>query len=129
MSPGTGLAVDTEVAQLSVQPNPSGPGVPDWVCCCASSASYVRENASGGPNVGILRSVTDWLKSPFSVSTGSPADACDKPGSAAFDPPIAVPAGTSPPADGAKAAVPLLTGAPASTYGSPGTPSDAVKSA
>ena len=59
----------------------------------------------------MLRSVPDWVKSPFSVFTGSPADACDTPGAAGFDvPPAVVPAGTSPPVEGASAWVAELTG-------------------
>ena len=61
----------------------------------------------------MLRSVLDWVKSPFSVFTGSPADAWDTPGAAGFEvPPVVVPAGISPPVEGASACVPELTGAP-----------------
>jgi hypothetical protein len=86
--------------------------------------------SSDGPNVGIDRSVSDWVKSPFSVFTGSPADACpaDAPGSARLPcPPAVVPAGTSPPAEGASAWVAEDTGAPSSRYGCPFVPSEAVK--
>ncbi|HVB45891.1 MAG TPA: hypothetical protein VNF47_24720 [Streptosporangiaceae bacterium] len=73
--------------------------------------------------------MVDWVKSPFSVFTGSPAVAWDTPGAAGFDPPITDPDGTSPPVDGARAAVAELTGAPASTYACPVAPSDAVNPA
>ena len=80
--------------------------------------------------MGADTSLADWVKSPFSVFTGSPAVACDTPGAAGLDPPPAVaPAGTSPPVVGASACVAALTGAPSSTYGCPVAPSEAVKSA
>jgi hypothetical protein len=75
------------------------------------------------------KSVADWEKSPFSVFTESAAVVCMTPGAAGFDPPIAVPDSTSPPVDGASAAVEELTGAPASTYACPVAPSDAVNAA
>src|SRR5260370_2899881 len=76
----------------------------------------------------MFRSVFDWVKSPFSVSTGSPAAARATPGAAWLDdPPVVVPASTSPPADGASAAVAADTGAPRSTYGWPLGPLEAVK--
>src|SRR5580658_567110 len=130
MSPGTGREADSEVAQLSVHPYPNGPGDPACVCSCASNASYARVNVSAGPKVGMLRSVSDWLKSPFSVFTGSPAAAWASPGSAGSDPPISAPDGTSPPVDGASAVVPADGTAPASTYACPAdAPSEAVNNA
>src|SRR5260370_14400355 len=76
----------------------------------------------------MFRSVFDWVKSPFSVSTGSPAAARATPGAAWLDdPPVVVPASTSPPADGASAAVAADTGAPRSTYGWPVVPLEAVE--
>jgi hypothetical protein len=65
--------------------------------------------SSDGPNVGTEKSVLDWLKSPFSVSTGSPAEACDSPGAAGFAPPTAAPFGTCPPVDGDNANVAGVT--------------------
>src|SRR5579872_2935735 len=74
------------------------------------------------------RSACDCVKSPFSVFTGSPAEACRTPGAAGLVvPPPVVPASTSPPADGASAAVAAATGAPSSTYGWPEAPFEAVK--
>ena len=127
--PGTGLPVASDDAQLSVHPYPSGPGVPAWVCCPASFASYVRVKPSDGPNPGTEMSVAAWVKSPFAVFTGSPALACATPGAAGFEPPIVAPAGTSPPVEGASACVAALIGAPSSTYGCPTAPLEAVKSA
>ncbi len=61
-------------------------------------------------------SVYDWVKSPFSVFTGSPAGVCCTPGAAGLEvPPMVVPASTSPPTDGASAAVAEVTGAPSRT--------------
>ena len=61
----------------------------------------------------MLTSVLDWVKSPFSVLTGSPAEAWDTPGAAGLEvPPVVVPASTSPPAEGASAAVAEDTGWP-----------------
>ncbi len=74
-------------------------------------------------------SVADWVKTPVSVFTGSPAIACATPGAAEFTPPAVAPAGTSPPAEGASACVAALIGAPSSTYGCPTAPFEAVKSA
>src|SRR5258708_39999384 len=103
MSRGAVRPDASQVSQLSVHPYPSEPGdpggagVPATASRWASCASYVRENSSGGPNVGMLRSVFAWVKSPFSVLAGSPAVACATPGAAGFDPPPAAPAGTCPP--------------------------------
>ena len=74
----------------------------------------------------MLKSVLDWVKSPVAVSTGSPADPWFTPGAAGFPPPVTAPAGTSPPVDGDRAAVPVLAGAPARMYACPVAPSDAV---
>src|SRR5216683_778076 len=41
-SPGTGLPVASDDAQLSVHPYPSGPGVPACVCCCAAPFEAVK---------------------------------------------------------------------------------------
>src|SRR6266851_3426667 len=128
-SPGTGLPVASDDAQLSVHPYPSGPGVPACVCCPARFESYVRVKPRAGPNPGTDTSMADWVKTPFSVFTGSPAAASETPGAAGFAPPVVAPAGTSPPAEGASACVAALTGAPSRTYGCPAAPSEAVKSA
>lgn len=69
------------------------------------------------------------MKSPLSVSTGSPAVAWVTPGAAGFEPPTADSGDTSPPIPGARAAVAKDTGCPSSAYGWPLTPSEAVKSA
>src|SRR5450755_918857 len=129
MSPSVAWPAARDDAQLSAHPYPIGPGAPALACCCASAASYVRVKPSAGPKPGTDKSLPDWVKSPLSVSTGSPAIACRTPGAAGFAPPEAAPAGTSPPADGASACVPALAGTPASTYGCPVAPSEAVKSA
>src|SRR5713101_6633685 len=70
-SPGTGLPVASDDAQLSVHPYPSGPGVPACVCCPARFDSYVRVKPRAGPNPGTDTSMADWVKTPFSVFAGS----------------------------------------------------------
>ena len=45
-----------------------------FVCCCAVPESYVRLNDSAGPKVGMDTSVSDWVRSPFSVFTDPAAE-------------------------------------------------------